>query len=81
MGIMRDETGPTVLAITVYMVMFMVLLTMAIIGLAHLGTRYSCQETERLTTVDTHYSLASGCLVRVNNEWVPYDRWIENSGN
>lgn len=36
---------------------------------------YSCQRLGQEAEVPTKYSMAVGCLVKIDNSWIPSDQW------
>lgn len=43
--------------------------------------QHSCNTLGSKTSREVNYSFWSGCLIKVNNQFIPSDNWIVNSGN
>ena len=43
--------------------------------------KYSCKKLGVNVGLETQYHfIGGGCLVKVNGQWTPKDKWINNSG-
>jgi len=36
---------------------------------------YSCRRLGEETQVASKYTMATGCLVKINDQWIPSDQW------
>ena len=37
--------------------------------------RYQCEEKVRMSGNECHWGLFTGCQVKVNGQWIPYEKW------
>ena len=37
--------------------------------------RFQCEEKVRMSGNDCHWELFTGCQVKVNGKWIPYEKW------
>lgn len=52
------------------------LLTIACIYLVMIWfPRFQCEEKVRMSGNDCHWELFTGCQVKVNGQWIPYEKW------
>lgn len=42
--------------------------------------RAACRQTGAQAGLAVRYEFPAGCFIRVDDQWVPEDRWIHNTG-
>lgn len=51
------------------------LITAPMIYAANLASRYSCQVTANQMQKNYDYSLTKGCLIKINDQWIPIESY------
>lgn len=78
----RDEYGEMKVWIVVALAhVALILFLGGIVVAVNAGEDASCSAVGRQTGRQTYYSFNTGCLIKVDGQWVPEDNWVHNDGN
>lgn len=47
------------------------------LGIATVLDRNNCDKRGEITGFSTAYDWPTGCYIRINDRWIPYDKWRE----
>jgi hypothetical protein len=54
---------------------FITTVVLVILFLVYAGSSKSCTDTGEKIGLESDYGLWTGCMVKVQNEWIPLDKW------
>lgn len=62
-----------VLAVSIFFIIYVIAVPLE---------RMSCRKLSENIKIETKYSIwGGGCLLNIDDQWIPYTRWINNTGN
>lgn len=75
MRIPRDSYGVKLWFLIVIFIAILMLVVTLFLVCALVAQRWSCNQLQSNTGYDTRYTIANGCLIHLQNGWVPDEKW------